>query len=102
MVGLNLTAIVHDELPPSDAPQVPPVTVKSAALVPLTALPIEIRDSSARVCDCHWRIGRLAAGVAGNAPECSQRTAEELVMVAESTASNKSLEALLSPDPLLA
>jgi hypothetical protein len=42
VVGLNLTAIVHDELPPSDAPQVPPATVKSVALTPLIALPIEI------------------------------------------------------------
>jgi hypothetical protein len=42
VVGLNLTPIVHHEFPPSDAPQVPAVIVKSAALAPLTALPIEI------------------------------------------------------------
>jgi hypothetical protein len=37
-VGLNVTAIVHEELPPRFGPQVPPVTVKSAAFVPLTPL----------------------------------------------------------------
>ena len=42
VVGLNFTPIVHDELPASVAPQVPPVIVKSAALAPLIALPIEI------------------------------------------------------------
>ena len=42
VVGLNLTPIVHDEFPASDGPQVPPVIVKSAALAPLTPLPIEI------------------------------------------------------------
>lgn len=41
VVGLNLTAIVHEALPASVAPQVPPVIVKSAALMPLTALPID-------------------------------------------------------------
>ena len=42
VVGLNFTPIVHDELPASDGPQVPPVIVKSEALAPLTELPIEI------------------------------------------------------------
>ena len=42
VVGLNFTPIVHDELPASVVPQVPPVIVKSAALPPLIALPIEI------------------------------------------------------------
>ena len=43
VVGLNLTAIVHDRFPASDAPQVPaPVLVKSPALVPLIELLIEI------------------------------------------------------------
>ena len=43
VVGLNLTAIVHDRLPASDAPQVPaPVFVKSPALAPLIELLIEI------------------------------------------------------------
>lgn len=42
VVGLNLTPIVHDELPANDAPQVPPVTVKSDASAPLSAVPNEI------------------------------------------------------------
>jgi hypothetical protein len=42
VAGLNLTPIVQDELPTSVAPQVPPVTVKSAAFAPLTELLIEI------------------------------------------------------------
>ena len=42
VVGLNLTPIVHDVWATSDAPHVPPVIVKSAALAPLTELPIEI------------------------------------------------------------
>ncbi len=42
VVGLNFTPIVHDALPDEDAPQVPPVIVKSGALGPLIELPIEI------------------------------------------------------------
>ena len=42
IVGLNCTPIVHDELPASVEPQVPPPIVKSPALGPLTELPIEI------------------------------------------------------------
>ena len=42
VVGLNFTPMVQDELPPKDEPQVPPVIVKSGALLPLTALLIEI------------------------------------------------------------
>jgi hypothetical protein len=42
VVGLNLTPIVHDELPAIDGPQVPPVIVKSPALAPLTELEIEM------------------------------------------------------------
>ena len=34
-VGINFTAIVHDEFAASIAPQVPPATVKSLALAPL-------------------------------------------------------------------
>ena len=41
-MALNLTPIVHDELPASDGPQMPPVIVKSPAFAPLTALPIVI------------------------------------------------------------
>src|SRR5260370_35106764 len=40
-VGLKVTAMVHDVLPERFAPQEPPVIVKSAALVPLSALLIE-------------------------------------------------------------
>ena len=42
VVGLNFTPIVHDVLPDRDAPQVPPVMVKSVALAPLIELLIEI------------------------------------------------------------
>ena len=34
-VGINFTAIVHDEFAAAIAPQVPPATVKSIALAPL-------------------------------------------------------------------
>lgn len=34
-IGVNFTAIVHDELAAADAPQVPPATAKSPALAPL-------------------------------------------------------------------
>jgi hypothetical protein len=39
VVGLNVTATVHDELAASVGPHVPPVMVKSLAFVPLTPLP---------------------------------------------------------------
>ena len=42
VVGMNITPIVHDELPARDVPHVPPVIVKSDELAPLSALPIEI------------------------------------------------------------
>jgi hypothetical protein len=41
LVGLKVTATVHDELPSRVEPQVPPVIVKSPALRPLTALTID-------------------------------------------------------------
>src|ERR1700691_1365926 len=38
-VGVNVTAIVHDEFGPADAPQVPPVTTKSPGFAPLILSP---------------------------------------------------------------
>jgi hypothetical protein len=38
-VGVNVTAIVHDEFEAADVPQVPPVTAKSLAFAPLILSP---------------------------------------------------------------